>query len=143
MLRFFSRGRKDPQDHPATRPSSAVRLHRAKLSAWAIAIGERRSTGDPPCRARRQHRGMLDDLPQPETPELAPLPTIRVLVDAIAGLFAFRPSRETSDGAVAGDPNPPVGEAAPVTYIDRSVEGESNAPAPAGRDRENARNRAA
>ena len=84
-----------------------------------------------------------DDLPEPERPELAPLPTIRVLVDLIAGLLAFRPFRDTREGAMAGDPNPPVGETAAVTYIERSDAGESTTSAPAGTDREGTRNRAA
>ena len=142
MFAIFSRGRKAPLE-PQNRREAGSKLHDAKLAAWAIAIGERRPTADPPFRSRRQHRGLLDDLPQPETPELAPLPTIRVLVEVIARLFMLRPFRGTGDGVLAGDPNPPVGETVPVPYIDRSDTGELNASAPAGRDPEKSTNRAA
>lgn len=142
MFAIFSRGRKAPLE-PQNRQDADSKLHEAKLVAWAFAIGERSPRADPPYRARRQHRGMLDDLPQPETPELAPLPTIRILVEVIARLFMSKPSQGSDHGAVAGDPNPPVGETASVPYIERSDADDSKTSAPAGTDREEKRSRAA
>jgi hypothetical protein len=142
MLRLFSRGQNAPQVKYLSRFSSSVRLHRAKLAAWAIAVGERPRSADPPYRSRRQHRGMLDDLPQPETPELAPMPVMRAFVEIIERLLAFGPVPAAGRGAVAGDPKTPVGENAPVTYIDRSDAGDSTV-SPADADRHNAQSRAA
>ncbi len=142
MLRLFSRGKTVPQDDFSSQFSKSVRLHRAKLAAWAIAVGERPRSADPPHRSRRQHRGMLDDLPQPETPELAPMPAMRSFVEMIERLLAFGPVPAAGGGAVAGDPKTPVGESAPVTYIDRSDAGESTVE-PADADRHNAQSRAA
>lgn len=141
MFDLFSRGRKVPLE--PRHPIAGSKLNKAKLAAWAIVIGERRADSDPPYRSRRPHRGMLDDLPQAETPEPAPLPMIRGFVEVIKRLLASRPDRAAYGGAVAGDPNTAVGETVPVTYIDRSDAGESHASAPAGTNRKNTRNRAA
>jgi len=141
MFDLFSRGRKVPlePDHPI----ASSKLSKAKLAAWAIVIGERRAGSDPPYCSRRPHRGMLDDLPQAETPEPAPLPTIRSFVEVIGRLLASRPDKAAYGGAVAGGLNTPVGEIVPVTYIDRSDAGESHASAPTGTDQKDTRNHAA
>ena len=143
MLRLFSRGRSAPHDHPSTPPSSAVRLHRAKLDAWAIAIGASRYPADRSGRQRRQHRGMLDDLPMPETPDLAPLPTIRSVVELVGRLLGLSSVGAARGAALAGESETPVGETASVTYIGASDAEESRVRMPVGENQRNSDIRAA
>jgi hypothetical protein len=143
MLRLFSRGRRAPHDYPSVLPSSAVRLHRAKFDAWHIAIGANRHPADRSDRQRRQHRGMLDDLPMPETPELAPLPTIGIFVEMVGRLLGFSPAGSAGSAALAGESETPVGEFASVTYIGNSDAEESRVPMPVCEDQRNSESRAA
>ncbi len=87
MFGLFARGQKTPPKSKDSR-NTGRSLGEAKLSAWAIMVGERRTDSDPPRGARRPNRGMLDDLPQPEPAELAPMPTVRSFVELIGRMLA-------------------------------------------------------
>ncbi|WP_457938525.1 hypothetical protein [Mesorhizobium sp. 10J20-29] len=86
---------------------------------------------------------MLDDLPMPETPELAPLPTIGIFVEMVGRLLGFFPAGAAGSAALAGESETPVGEFASVTYIGNSDAEESRVPMRVGENQRNSKSRAA
>lgn len=123
MFRKFPRGRNLPLERPPSAPGSS--LHEAKLAAWSIAVGESRPSTDPSYRMHRHHRGMLDDLPLPETPEREPLLSLRSIVETIAQAIGLGGSPSAGAAQLSGAAKATGGKTAEVTYIDRNVVSES------------------
>jgi len=129
MFRMLSRGRNIPLEHPPR--TSGANLHKAKLDAWSIAVGESRPAADPPYRMHRHHRGMLEDLPRPETPERAPLLSLSAIVETIAQAIGLGGSPAAGAAALSAASNAAGGKSAEVTYIERNGSCESRLPADA------------
>jgi hypothetical protein len=127
MSRIFARGRKVPHEYHPPVVSGADGLHEAKLKAWAILAGVYQPSSEP-AYGRRIHRGLLNDLPEPEPQVRTPRPSFRAVAAAIGRWLGLggRPSAEAV--SLAGASLAPVGETDPMTYIDLRGSGESSAP---------------
>jgi len=79
----------------------------------------------------------------PETPDLAPLPTIRSVVELVGRLLGLSSVGAARGAALAGESETPVGETASVTYIGASDAEESRVRMPVGENQRNSDIRAA
>jgi hypothetical protein len=129
MSRIFARGRKVPHEYDPPIVSGADGLHEAKLKAWAILAGVYRPSSEPAYR-RRIHRGLLNDLPEPEPQIRAPWPSFRALAAGIGRALGLGRRANAEAVSLAGASDAPVGETDPMTYIDPGIAGESEPGAP-------------